>query len=41
MEMPKGKYRGYRDLKVYQLSYKLALEIQEVTKTFSKEENIS
>ena len=41
MKMHKGKYRGYRDLKVYQLAYKLALEIQEVTKTFPKEEKYS
>lgn len=27
------EYRGFRDLKVYQLSYKLALEIFEATKT--------
>ncbi len=31
-------YRGYRDLKVYQLSYTLAQEIFEATKTFPKEE---
>jgi len=30
--MEKEQYRGYRDLKVYQLSYKLALEIHEITK---------
>ena len=38
--MRKGasRYRGYRDLKVYQLSYQLALEIQELTTTFPKEE---
>ena len=36
-----GKYRGYRDLKVYQLSYKLALEIFEITKTFPPEEKYS
>ena len=41
MKMPKGKYRGYRDLKVYQLAYELALEIQEITKTFPKEEKYS
>jgi four helix bundle protein len=39
--MPKGKYRGYRDLKVYQLAYELALEIQNITKTFPKEEKYS
>ncbi len=41
MKMPKGKYRGYRDLKVYQLAYELALEIQNITKTFPKEEKYS
>lgn len=39
--MSKGRYRGYRDLKVYQLAYGLALEIQEVTKAFPKEEKYS
>ena len=41
--MRKGasRYRGYRDLKVYQLSYQLALEIQELTTTFPKEERYS
>jgi four helix bundle protein len=39
--MQRGAYRGYRDLKVYQLSYKLALEIHEITKTFPKEEKYS
>lgn len=34
-------YRGFRDLIVYQLSYKLALEIFEVTKKFPKEERYS
>ena len=34
-------YRGFRDLKVYQLSYKLALEIFELTKSFPKEEKYS
>lgn len=34
-------YRGFRDLKVYQLSYQLALEIFELTKTFPKEERYS
>jgi four helix bundle protein len=32
------EYKGFRDLKVYQLSYKLALEIFETTKEFPKEE---
>ena len=39
--MSKGRYRGYRDLKVYQLAYELALKIQEITKTFPKEEKYS
>ena len=39
--MEKEQYRGYRDLKVYQLSYKLALEIHEITKLFPKEEKYS
>jgi len=34
-------YRGYNDLKVYQLSYKLAMDIFHITKTFSKEERYS
>ena len=34
-------YRGYRDLKVYQLAYKLAMEIFEITKYFPKEERYS
>jgi len=29
-------YRGYKDLKVYQLAYKLAMEIFEITKSFSE-----
>lgn len=35
------EYRGFRDLKVYQLSYQLALEIFEITKGFPKEEMYS
>ena len=34
-------YRGFRDLKVYQLAYKLAMEIFEKTKKFPKEEKYS
>ena len=34
-------YRGYKDLKVFQLSYKLAMEIYEITKSFPKEERYS
>ena len=37
----KRQYKGYKDLKVYQLSYKLAMEIFEVTKKFPKEEKYS
>jgi four helix bundle protein len=33
--------RGHRDLKVYQLAYRLAMEIYEVTKAFPKEERYS
>jgi four helix bundle protein len=33
--------RGYRDLKIYQLAYKLAMEIFHETKTFPKEERYS
>lgn len=39
--MQKEAYRGYRDLKVYQLAYKLALEIHQETKAFPKEEKYS
>ncbi len=35
------KYNGYRDLKVFQLAYKLAMDIFEITKTFPKEEKYS
>ncbi|MFC2087377.1 four helix bundle protein [Bacteroidota bacterium] len=31
-------YRGFRDLKVYQLSYQLAVEIYNESKLFPKEE---
>jgi len=37
----KLNYNGYRDLKVFQLSYKLAMDIFETTKTFPKEERYS
>lgn len=33
--------RGYKDLKVYQLAYKLAMEIFQETKKFPKEERYS
>ena len=39
--MDKGSYSGYRDLKVYRMAYDLALEIQQVTKTFPKEEKFA
>ena len=39
--MKKRKYNGYKELKVYQLSYQLALDIHEVTKEFPKEEKYS
>ncbi len=32
---------GYKNLKVYQLAYKLAMEIFEISKTFPKEEKYS
>ena len=34
-------YRGYKDLKVYQLAYKLAMDIFEITKSFPNEERYS
>jgi four helix bundle protein len=34
-------YRGYKDLKVYQLAYKLAMDIFHVTKSFPSEEKFS
>ena len=35
------EYQGYKDLKVFQLSYQLSLEIFELTKCFPKEEKYS
>jgi len=35
------QYRGYRDLKAYQLSYALALQIYEISKSFPDEESSS
>lgn len=35
------EYRGYKDLKVFQLAYKLAMDIFELSKTFPKEERYS
>ena len=40
-EKVEKSYRGYKDLKVYQMAYQLALDIHEVTKTFPKEEKYS
>jgi len=31
-------YRGFRDLRVYQLSFQLALDVFEISKSFPKEE---
>jgi four helix bundle protein len=39
--MEAKNYKGFRDLIVYQLSYKLALEVFEATKNFPKEEKYS
>lgn len=39
--MVRNEYQGYRDLKVYQLSYQLALDIHNISKTFPKEEKYS
>lgn len=39
--MEKKDYRGFRDLIVNQLSYQLAVEIYELTKTFPKQEKYS
>jgi len=36
-----SNYQGFRDLIVYQKSYKLAMEIFEITKSFPKEEKYS
>jgi four helix bundle protein len=36
-----SEYKGFRDLIVYQKSYKLAMEIFEITKTYPKEEKYS
>ena len=35
------KEKGFKDLKVYQLAYKLAMEIFEISKEFPKEETYS
>ena len=39
--METKNYHGFRDLIVYQKSYKLAMEIFEIIKTFPKEEKYS
>jgi four helix bundle protein len=36
-----AKLRGYRDLKVYQLAFSLAMEIFNLSKTFPQEERYS
>jgi len=36
-----GKSRGFKDLKVYQLAYELAMEIFNISKGFPKEERYS
>lgn len=36
-----SSYKGFRDLIVYQKSYLMALEINEIIKTFPKEEKYS
>ena len=41
MERSEKEYKGYRDLKVYQMAYQLALDIHEITKKFPKEEKYS
>jgi len=41
MALTKNGYRGYRDLKVYQMAYQIALDIHQFTKTFPKEEKYS
>jgi four helix bundle protein len=37
----RSEYRGYRDLRVFALAYRLALDIQEITKQYPKEEKYS
>lgn len=38
MEKKEREYGGYRDLKVYQKAYQLAIDIHDVSKGFPKEE---
>ena len=35
------KYNGYKDLKVFQLAYKLAMDVFKITKAFPREEKYS
>jgi len=39
--IPKREARGYRDLKVYQLAYRLAMDIFKASKTFLQDERYS
>ncbi len=41
MKQNERVYRGYRDLKVYQMAYQLAVDINEITKKFPVEEKYS
>jgi len=41
MQRREKGYRGYRDLKVYQLAYALALQIHEIAKKFPRGEKYS
>ena len=41
MGKERAPYQGYRDLKVYKLSYQLALGIHELTKRYPKDEKYS
>lgn len=38
MQEADNTYRGYKDLKVYQMAYQLALEIFQITRRFPKDE---
>jgi four helix bundle protein len=41
MGVKRREYGGYKDLKLYQLAYQLALDIHEITKGYPKEEKYS
>lgn len=41
MQSAGGSMQGYRDLKVYQMAYKLAMEIYNESKSFPKDERFS